>query len=241
MRRKTRPKVVWAPGTNANSVGTLNEGIPQFGNFTVPVGPDGVGVFEIPLIQDGVQNDPLGASSSLADIESTGYRLRRICGKVWVFAAQEAVNDGFGLYCVTAGLIVRRTNPQTGGSMAAALSGTTPELIDPTNIESSGDPWIWRRSWLLANDGATPPTTVGINASPHQNFGAAYPGGISEGPHLDQKTARVIGPEERLFLDVSARTVLDAVNFGTTFLVVTDLRVLISMRQSVGNRRNASR
>jgi len=65
---------------------------------------------------------------------------------------------------------------------------------------------------------------------------------VADGPHIDQKTARTVSLEERLFLDVSVTNV-DVGAEGNDFSVnvVTDLRVLGSMRSGSGNRRNSSR
>lgn len=79
------------------------------------------------------------------------------------------------------------------------------------------------------------PTTVG----PESNMEM---GSVADGPHVDQKTARIVSSEERLFLTVSA-TVLTGSGgeLVTSAFVNTDLRVLASMRTSSGNRGNASR
>lgn len=78
--------------------------------------------------------------------------------------------------------------------------------------------------------------------APHNNF-ALGNGSLYTGPHVDQKTARVVGPEERLFLDVTATVLFDGAGAATTtgFLIHSNLRVLGSMRTQLGNRRNASR
>lgn len=233
MRRRNKPRVVWLPPTNNFSVTggrscwhivSANITLPSVGN---------VDAIEVPIVQDGLNSSPLDPASSLADIENSGYRLRRIVGKLYVFIAQTAgAAQTFG---VTAGLIVRRTNQNTGGSLAA--SQPTIDPVDPADIDNSMDPWIWRRSWLLANNGLSPLT--GFADIPSQNFGAQYPGPL-EGPHIDQKTARIVGPEERLFLDVSS-TLITGDATDTSLVLIYEMRVLASMRTSVGNRRNASR
>jgi len=190
--------------------------------------------FEIPVIQDGSLSGPLAETSSLSDIENSGYRLRRIVGKIFVLIGQTADSPSASpcLYGVTAGLIIRRTDPGTGGSLAANVG---PEEISPNDIENSMDPWIWRRSWILG-DNLTPPA----NNAQTQNFGNAYQGAL-DGPHVDQKTARIVGPEERLVLDISTTVIIAGSPECGDTLVLTDLRVLGSMRTSSGNRRNASR
>lgn len=241
MRRKSKPRVVWLPCTNVNS---LDEG---FGpNTTTQLvtatiftgGPGSSTTLEMPVVQDGNQSDPLDPVASLSDIENSGYRLRRIVGKVYCFIAQTGAPTA-SLFAVTAGFIIRRTaeNANTGANTGFSQANSlNPQSIDANRIGNSMDPWIWRRTWLLANNGAG---GTGFGDAPGQNFGAQYPGPL-EGPHVDQKTARIVGQEERLFLDVSVMDTLGT-DVQTSIVVITDLRVLASMRTSVGNRRNASR
>jgi len=231
MRRRTKPKVVWLPPTNANSVGAAATcGYQNFvldlagaaGNFVVG---------EIPLTIDA-QSDPLAPESSLSDVENSGYRLRRVVGKLWATVLQAAV-DAPATLVVTAGLIVRRVEETTGASLASL--DTTGQASSPSEIENYGDPWIWRRSWLLCNNLATSAPT-GLLPESNMEYGSAV-----DGPHVDQKTARIVSAEERLFLNVSATRLTGAGELTTTISIVTDLRILASMRTSSGNRRNASR
>ena len=255
MRRRSRPKVVWLPQSNVFSVDAGATGSWNFVSVTVnDAGASGDGgVIEVPIVLDGNQSDPLDPTSSLADIESSGYRLRRIVGKLYCFIAQNAVLST-SLIGVTAGFIIRRVDPSTGGSLAAAASAATAfDQIDPAKIDNDMDPWIWRRSWLLGNSTATTGVPgaplsntdffTAFNAAPGTNYGRSYPGGNLEGPHVDQKTARIVGPEERLFLDVSATTILPSSDASrtTSLILIYEFRVLASMRQNIGNRRNASR
>lgn len=201
---------------------------------------------ELPIVLDGTQSDPLDQTSSLADIEGSGYRLRRIVGKLWVFIGQtDAV--GASLIGVSAGFIIRRVDPATGISLAASTAETQ---VNPSEIRNTADPWIWRRDYLLGNGPSratdTNPLDIGsyvegIGKNPTTNFGRNY-GSAFEGPHVDQKTARIVGPEERLFLDISALVILNsATSPGTSLLAIWNLRVLASMRSNIGNRGNASR
>lgn len=231
MRRK--PRVVWLPPTNANSFGISNtSGVQIFAVNTTGVAPKATG--EIPLVIDS-QDDPLAPETSLADVENSGYRLRRIVGKIWVQCQGSDENTAaFGI--VTAGLMVRRSNPQTGQSFA--LTTSLENLISTQEIPNYGDPWIWRRSWNIANPlGIDVDNPFGLTAN---NWGHG-PSAL-DGPHVDQKTARIVGPEERLFLDVTVeQNTSDQGEIPIVWSVLCDLRVLASMRTSSGNRRNASR
>lgn len=232
MRRRSSPKVVWLPQDPANSLGAS-----VYQEFILAVAGT-VGDFavgEIPLVIDN-QADPLVVETTLADVESSGYRLRRVVGKIWAFTDQQQ-EDTPGAIIVTAGIIVRRADPATGASLAVETGSAN--LVSPGEIENTSDPWVWRRSWFQGNNDATIVQPFRGNTLPENNlFFSAL-----DGPHVDQKTARLIGPEERLFLTVSATIVTGGMDQNITLstAILTDLRVLGSMRTMIGNRRNASR
>lgn len=248
MRRRTRPRVVWLPQTNRNGIGNLTT------TFNLVVqsvsGTSGSSVTtEIPIVLDNQQIATGTTDSSLADIESSGYRLRRIVGKVWCQLAQSDPNLGTVTtqsIIATAGFMVRKATAATGDSYAAAVGATE---VDPALIGNTGDPWIWRRSWVLGDNHAAgvtfgnPPDVKPLQFFPAQNWGS-YGGGIAEGPHVDQKTARKVGPEERLFLDLTATVLGESLaqpGVAATVAWFTDLRVLGSLQTSSGNRGNSTR
>jgi len=243
MRKRRSPKVVWLPQTNANSIGANDSSAYQQFIVGVAGDPGDFAVGEIPLTIDQEGQDPLSAGTvSLSDMFNSGYRLRRIVGKIFCLATEDPdLVNGPASVLVTAGIIVRRINPQSGQSLAfLTLDG---EEASPGEIRNAGDPWVWRRSWQLNNIAAVGAATsffakTGIT----KNYGNQA-GSVADGPHVDQKTARIVGPEERLFLTVSvtALTTGTDAQTATNVLILTDLRVLASMRTSLGNRRNASR
>lgn len=269
MRRRRKPRVVWLPQTNANVLSVDGSGnTDTVFNLTVfsAGGPTGTSsVSEIPLVLDA-QTAVEDTGATLADIESSGYRLRRIVGKIWVECGQTALGSTTSggtatplSAIVTAGIIVRHARTDTGASTAIG-AGTSIHEVNPALIINTGDPWVWRRSWIVGNrwakgnvqslSGLTGPlagtgTAIfdPLNDVPENNY-MNYAGGNADGPHVDQKTARVVGPEERLFLDISATILGEAAVTETTPLtiaVITDLRVLGSLRTSSGNRGNSSR
>jgi len=252
MRRRTKPRVVWLPQTNRNSFGN-NDTVFQsvVGNVSNSTGDKSQ--FEIPLVLDsppqfiGSSTDP--TTFSLADIESSGYRLRRIVGKVWcqIFSDSGSwlrADTGPEQVIVTAGIMVRRANNVSGDSYAVE---STADAVDPQRIENAGDPWVWRRSWLLSarvNQVATSQFTDLLEEGSINNWSNGYGSGVADGPHVDQKTARIVGAEDRLFLDITCSTLLEGLGGAEQtrqWQCVTDLRVLGSLKQSVGNRRNSSR
>jgi len=205
--------------------------------FTGPPLGDPATTEEIPIVKDftgltGVAD----ASSSLADIEESGYRLRRIVGKLFFSMAQSvAVQPGdVSTILVTAGFIIRRSEPARPTSLASLTVGGTG--INVTSLQNQDDPWIWRRSWMLSNK---------VDPANTDNFAFAFNGSYGsalDGPHVDQKTARIVGPDERLYLSVTCEGIDgNAQTTPSAILMVGNLRVLASMRSNVGNRRNASR
>lgn len=242
MRRRS-PRVAWLPPTNANSVDALGES--NWNTFDIDVGQFALGertVAEVPIVLDG-DKDPLAATTSIADVENSGYRLRRIVGKIFFLLNPQADESFATTIGVTAGLIVRRIDPSTNASIAIAALGST-DLIDPAGQRSAGDPWIWHRNWILqdVNFPFSPsPDWVLSGAAAATNF--AHGPAAVDGPHVDQKTARIVSSEERLFLDVSATVLsLTAGDLATKLLrCFYTFRTLGSMRTTSGNRRNASR
>lgn len=229
MRKSSKPRVVWLPPDQTNNIQTdPNNGYIITSSASVSTNTP-IGVVEVPLTIDSVP-DP--TTATLADVESSAYRLRRIVGKVFVIGDQFDDESGIEAIIVTAGIIVRRTADDGSSSLAFTSNPTT---VHPGQAQNWGDPWIWRRSWIFGNPQIPPlgPTL------PNNNIFVAG----MDGPHVDQKTARVIGPEERLFFDLGV-TVLFAggpSEIQNDTFAVLDLRCLGTMKASMGNRRNASR
>lgn len=249
MRRK--PRVAWLPPALTDRLGTApgvaTVGIQSASFIRVLTGP-GLSAppnnEEIALVKD-FANAGSGAVQqltdlTLADIQSSGYRLRRVVGKIIVIVLQDEAVTGPTIFKVTAGLMVRRTND--GGQSAASTAALNADEISVSNIQNFADPWIWRRSWVMANK---TPGALAIDPSsavlPGSNiFG--YGGSVHESSHVDAKTARIVGPEERLFLDISVEGVNgNAQDDPGAVLVVGDLRTLGSLRTTSGNRRNSTR
>lgn len=236
--RRRRPKVVWLPDDLQNRIGqtgtAINGGVTSLGGFIVDTfGPLGtVNTAIVPVVRDEPQPAAFFAAS-LSDLENSSYRLRRIVGKIWWAWEQGAgvgTQPAHGI--VTTGFIVLKCKPD------GSPIGNPPDY-NPGILNNTMDPWIWRRSWWLGNFELS--VITGLNyAPPEANYLA---GSVLDGPHIDQKTARIVGPEERLFM-VSSIVCTDIHADGLNPTQVQcnyDLRVLASMRNSQGNRGNSSR
>lgn len=247
MAKRRGPRVVWLPvsrenrinATGAATSGLQNAGFAVALDVPTPDTPDGV-TLAIPVVADNPQNLALtGNVTTLSDIENSGYRLRRIVGKIVVQVAQVTEATLWKHCQITCGFIILRVGPD-GQPLTFA---STPDAYSVASIDSNSDPWIWRRSFWLGNNAAI--ISAGVSGEnfafwPETNLTA---GSALDGPHVDQKTARIIGPEERLFF-VATGVGLDSVAQQTlvnTVRIFGDIRVLASMRTTSGNRRNASR
>jgi len=231
---RRKPRVAWLPvfGDAQDPLDEKSIGI----RFALTLS-SGIEVDAVPLTWDGSRSSEAeqiagGDFDSLADfVNGNAYRLRRIVGKFFCSFGTIGTSN---VQCaqVAAGLIVCRTD--SNGNVVTDLNTTNPLAQD-----SADDPWIWRRTWLLSHPGYD--YNVPFARFPATN--TAY-GSVADGPHIDQKTARVIGPDERLVAMFAARALQTTGAAAPTATVISgylDYRLLGSMRTNVGNRRNASR
>lgn len=260
-RRRRKARVTWMPQPGIDSLTSAplntnplnnNSGFDIKFN-TAPDSPQG---FFAPLVLDQPTGTAI-AGAPLTVLDSQGlnlaqqlsWRLRRIVGKLFIsanFTVPDPQNDSPPeALLVAAGIIVRHVD-ETGQPTA-----DTPGILVDT-LANNPDPWIWRRDWIIANrnidnfgtDGTVFPGRTGLRTFPQNN--AQY-GSVKDGPHIDQKTNRVIGPEERLFVHVTAWELpfVPTRNFtatvGATVYANMQYRVLGSIYTNSGNRRNASR
>jgi len=262
MRRrgfKRRPAVVWLPnpGTRvlheAVSPGNVNENPSDF-EFFVPVSSAGEPqTISIPLVLDNPK-EVAQSGAPIATIQQTGlafntdwgYRLRRIVGDYVLSCAptnDQAVNPG-AVSCEL-GIIVRRVDPETGNAASTAFEQ------DVNTLENNRDPWVWRRS-IVIGLGTPSANATSVIAEAMTKFPASnIDYGNAKYMHLDQKTARRIGPEERLFMTATFWQIpYDATLSGSTIEIDNGYGVYFKMSYRVlasrvspmmGNRRNASR
>jgi len=251
-RTRRRPGVVWLPLSTENRLvtGAVDNETTSYGQYAVAdagANPGDATTALFPVVNDQPQlmSSPL---SSLADVEGSAYRLRRIVGKIYVeFDHQAAANANTTTchgFLVTVGFIVIEVEA-TLNFLPKSATATDYSLVSLKNMR---DPWIWRRSWLIGFDNA--PNAGGESVDgrfsilPENNI--VYGAGVMDGPHIDAKTARVVKDDQRLAMVVtlvrqcSSNPAGGAVN-PAVIIITTDLRVLASLRKSSGNRHNASR
>lgn len=237
-RRKRKPSVAWLP--------LLGQGDGSAKSFI----SDGLGVAFGGGISTSVHSlvpdYPAEAAQtveiqSLADYQESGYRLRRIVGKFFC-ASNTYIGDAVTQYptgqLVAAGLIILRVDPTTGAPLRAA----TPTYYSPLDRNNTRDPWIWRRTWMLSNPFGFP-AALSVSGNLQYPITNGEYGSAWDGPHIDQKTARRVSQEERIFLVISTQSV----NFGTIpnadggVVYTFEAHYLVSKLTLMGNKRNASR
>lgn len=148
-------------------------------------------------LDDTPDVDNPDTGSSLRDfVEGQTYLLERVVGKCWTAIANNP--QGSTARCIAAiGLAILPVEDD---------SQTVPSLpqteFDPLAASNAYNPWIWRRTWLLSNNGSLDNTFYRF-----PNASAAY-GSVLDGGHIDTKGAkRMIRREQRLFACFSAQVV----------------------------------
>jgi len=246
-RRRRKPRVLWLPVTGRDDSEVPETPYPvngPSGQLSV-TGNGAVAWDQVPVTfdySDSASNEQGQFERSLQDLsQGNAYRLRRIVGKFHAAATQSATFTQVVPVELWAGFIINRTD-DSGNALTTIATGID---MHPGSQDSAEDPWIWRRKWMLGPDteGFTSgdPNEVSI-LRPYGNFppSTSHYGSVQDGPHIDQKTARVISSQERLFFWVACKQAQDlsqSININWWL----DLRILASLRQNQGNRRNASR
>lgn len=254
-RRRFKRRLAWLPGPGTqldqNAVAALKatenpkpiETI--FG--TLPGAPVTVSA---PLIIDNPISETLGTAAlsvyqnlALNQVAQYGYKLVRIVGDIFVGVNRNnnQANSPPGVL-VQAGIIVRRTDEDGQPAVLAADQ-------DVGSIQNDADPWVWQRSWIL--NPSDRQTIAGSGALsiltnfPHVN--TEY--GTKHHIAIDQKTARTVSPEQRLFLTITAwqlplnqtATASGTTNDTCNVYVLMPYRVLGRVFPTGGNRNNAAR
>lgn len=239
--RRRKPTVAWLPilGQNDGSTDGYLEDTLAFGPG---VGDANTATQLHAIVPDYPAEAIGGAVETLADLRGSGYRLRRIVGKFAVGVDRDGGDGGQTTYpeavLVTAGYIILRVDTATGAPLQAATPRNY-SLLDPDNTR---DPWIWRRSWVLGNPfgfagagGAN--TALAQSPSTNTQFGS-----VSDGPHIDQSTARRVTLEERLIFIVTCVALRGlAASVAGRIRYCLEARYLTSPLTVMGNKRNASR
>jgi len=231
--------------------------------FEMPVNADGTDVVqEFPLTFDVSQDQQLAAAAadptvilSLSDLQNESWRIRRLVGKLHAsFLTEDGQATALSAppaVIFGAGLMVNKVGEN-------GLPPAT-DSLSPLRQSANTDPWIWRRVWMLGQNYQGNRTIYAGNivVDEPRNAGTGqvdevaasrFPattdhfGSIQDGPHVDAKTNRIIGPDERLFLWLAtcAYPGTETYESGAGVFGYFDYRMLGALMRST-NRRNASR
>lgn len=182
-------------------------------------------------------------------VSGSEWALRRVVGKCFV-----TVTSGVGTVDpssrapaieVGCGLIVCNTDED-------GVPTTDFDQVNPLAQTTAEDPWVWLRHWLLTT---VPPVTgagdgsgslVKWVAASHLPMNNTRYGSVMDGPHVDQKTARRIHRDQRLFFVMATRpTYLTEVDDPTTGQISVYARYMFRFLGNTigsrGNRGNAAR
>lgn len=261
-RRRRRPKLTWFPPIGGNfqdGETVLTTGGTTF-QLTV-FGAGGFNTLDLPVTFDSGQERQLGRATNdpelitLADLMSSAWRLRRMVGNIYATHAITGIGAGDPTSGQACGILFG------AGAMVRATDGNGATLsnVNPLERDDYDDPWIWRRVWVLGQgqrilrEGAGFASLYGFRASAgavldqaaaFANFPVSNTeyGDVRSGTYIDQKTNRVIGPEQRLILTFATK----ALPINTSYAINSflngylDFRYLGALQRS-SNRRNASR
>lgn len=141
---------------------------------------------------------------SLRDyVEGNDYILKRLVGEVNFFVEADSGSEtpwssaNYWKYIqIVAAFFVARTNDTD-----QTLPDLTTDEFDPLGGTNIQNPWIWRRSWILANPNNLQ-TTVSGQIVDETSSNRSY--ASINGTHFDTKSRRRIRREERLWFTYSA-------------------------------------
>lgn len=210
-RRKRRNRGTWLQtlGTQLDTEGAFLSG---FGGSMDAAGdPTGITTILTPITTDTpVEGDDITSTTPMVEVLGNEYFLDRIVGKLFVSATFKveggtAVTGGPAL--VTAGFFVARAddnNPllPVGANTAAGVR----DNYSPLDMDTIREPWIWRRAWMLGigqvESGVYDGQFSNIATQQFPCSNVYYPG-LGDGPHIDAKTRRRVGQDDRLWFAIS--------------------------------------
>jgi hypothetical protein len=211
-------------------------------NLQVIPGPPGqqgpINTFILPVVPDAPEDNedlPVG-QGRLVQALGNEWFLERIVGKLFLSLrlGQSTLDTRHAL--VGAGFFVARASDEDfGGGIDLPIGAEDFQRrnsnYSPIHEDVIREPWLWRRTWIL---GGQFNAQEGYNQFPSTN---AFYGSVMDGPHIDAKSVRRIGNDERLFFAISTANFksnsagLDTNNTVDGYL---DLRVLGSLRRARG-------
>lgn len=230
MRRKRRSKYTWFPVLAQGD--EAGQGI-SGADFGINLNTNGQAVTGVFAVTFDAPKEPgeadLATSGELAGMVGQEYFIRRIVGKCFIaHTSRPVTNDeiletGPNAVLVAAGFFVARADedPNDTIPIGSATAATLFSKYSPLSGDAIREPWLWRRTWILGNQGnvdirnnqligdmSFTGNTIGTLSTAEMTAywpttNAGY-GSIQDGPHIDAKTARRVGQDDRLWFAVAA-------------------------------------
>lgn len=224
-RRKRRNRGTWLPtlGTQMSEDDSYLSGF-GFG-IGAPVDTTTISTIVYPITADSptYQGDSVGQNTTMAEVIGNEYFLDRIVGKLFLMyepARDVSGNTVNGPVLVASGFFVARAddnNPLT--PIGAGSAQEVRDNYSPLDLDTIREPWIWRRAWMLGTSGNAR-LGGGISLSTNWDEGA-FPssntlcGSVLDGPHIDAKTKRRVGQEDRLWWALAVARPIQLFTSGT--------------------------
>jgi len=241
-RRKRRNRGTWLQTLGAR----LDETSDSFFNgfsFSMPVDSTQFYTYIQPVTTDApsFQGDSVNDQTVMGDVIGNEYFLDRIVGKIHL---QTLAGDSLAPVLVGAGFFVAQADDVTKSiPIGSATALEERSNYCPIEADTVREPWIWRRTWILGAQGNTfyEGLAVGDPIGTDTAFGwpnsnSQY-GSVLDGPHIDAKTKRRVGQEDRLWFAVATSYIPGFVNPGLmeelqTVIGYVDLRLHGALRRS---------
>lgn len=208
------------------------------------------------IFDDPAEPNEFSDSANLNTLVGNEYLLKRIVGKVWVSptwrwpiasAAATELAQGPQAVLVSCGFFVARAADAAVGE-TSPIGGAAAWASDynPLNRNQCREPWIWRRSWILGSpvlkefrashyySGSSNTMINGVGLySDLPSTNAGY-GSVLDGPHIDAKSKRRVGNDDRLWFSAAALpwTPDSTYQFGLPVPITFDVRVFGSIRKA---------
>lgn len=170
-----------------------------------PGSQGGINTLIFPVIPDPPPDgtDAADGGSPLNFIIGNEWFCERIAGSIFVgFRTPDTGEVRPRSVLVTAGFFVARANDQgSGGGVDTPIGSASADErnsnYSPMHVDAIREPWMFRRSWML---GGAPDIAQAFSFFPTSN---AFYGDVRSGTHIDVKSVRRIGQDDRLFFAVS--------------------------------------
>lgn len=225
---RRRRRGTWFPnlGTLGPEGNTDDDDSGLFGSLPIPAGSDSTVTLIQPLTFDTIEEDEADETTdSLSDIIGGEYIVQRIVGNIFCHRDTRVLaNQSAPCIKVCAGFFVARqadSSISRDEPIGANSPGELREDYSPAQAAVIREPWMWRRVWLLGNQGTAANNSnqalvTAQSASNYPPTNVGY-GNYMSGSGLDVKSKRRVRQDERLWFVIAARALVER-NWSSPFL-----------------------